>query len=155
MPYIKQELRDTVDEDIKVLSDEISCHCNDDEIEGILNYIITSLLDSVMKNDYENKKWRYKYINRVIGVLECVKLEFYRRLAAPYEDKAKEKNGDIEVYKENIETTEVLGMSFEPEPDRDNQWEGALAETPESAPEKPEKPKVVIFREGTEPPRKR
>jgi len=99
MPYIKQELREALDSYIENLSCEINPLCSEDEIEGILNYIITNLLDSVMKQDFENEKWRYKYINRVIGVLECVKLEFYRRLAAPYEDKAIAKNGDIDIYK--------------------------------------------------------
>lgn len=30
----------------------------------------------------------------VIGTIECVKLEFYRRVVAPYEDKKAEQNGD-------------------------------------------------------------
>ena len=31
----------------------------------------------------------------VLGVLECVKLELYRRVAAPYEDKKCQENGDV------------------------------------------------------------
>jgi hypothetical protein len=31
---------------------------------------------------------RYHHINTAIGALECAKLELYRRVAAPYEDKA-------------------------------------------------------------------
>ena len=42
--------------------------------------------------------WRYKWINRVIGVLECAKLEFYRRVATEKEDNAVASNGEIEVY---------------------------------------------------------
>ena len=30
-----------------------------------------------------------------MGVLECCKLEFYRRVAAPYEDIKIEENGDV------------------------------------------------------------
>lgn len=30
-----------------------------------------------------------------MGVLECVKQEYYRRVAIPYEDQAKERNGDV------------------------------------------------------------
>jgi len=30
-----------------------------------------------------------------VGVLECAKMELYRRVAAPYEDKKKEENGDV------------------------------------------------------------
>ena len=37
----------------------------------------------------------YAACNTVIGALECAKLELYRRIIGPYEDKAIEKNGDI------------------------------------------------------------
>jgi hypothetical protein len=30
-----------------------------------------------------------------MGVLECVKQEYYRRVASLYEDQAKERNGDV------------------------------------------------------------
>ena len=33
--------------------------------------------------------------NAMFGVLECVKLEFYRRLATPYEDVKCDENGDV------------------------------------------------------------
>jgi hypothetical protein len=44
------------------------------------------------------KRVSYTNINAVIGVLECVKLELYRRLAASYEDKKVVENGDIPEY---------------------------------------------------------
>ena len=37
----------------------------------------------------------YADINSAIGVLECAKLELYRRQAAPYEDKKIEENGEV------------------------------------------------------------
>jgi hypothetical protein len=37
----------------------------------------------------------YKHINEIIGVLECAKQEFYRRVAAPYEDTKIQENGDV------------------------------------------------------------
>ncbi len=42
----------------------------------------------------------YRTINDVVGVLECVKMELYRRLAAPYEDAKKVQNGDVKPYTE-------------------------------------------------------
>ena len=33
--------------------------------------------------------------NAIIGALECAKAEWYRRMIAPYEDKAIERNGDV------------------------------------------------------------
>ena len=59
-----------------------------DQIDGQLNYIITRILK-------ESYPLRYFNINRAVGVLECCKLEYYRRVAAPYEDTKIEQNGDV------------------------------------------------------------
>lgn len=37
----------------------------------------------------------YSTINDVIGVLECLKMEVYRRIAVPYEDVKIATNGDV------------------------------------------------------------
>ena len=94
MLYIDTQSREVIDPAIDALLKKI-CHFADDEVEGVLNYIITSILNRRFTLD---GRWRYKKINRAIGVLECVKLEFYRRLAGPYEDSAINKNGDIQCY---------------------------------------------------------
>jgi len=38
---------------------------------------------------------KYATLNTVIGVLECAKLELYRRVVADYEDQKCEENGDV------------------------------------------------------------
>lgn len=58
---------------------------------GALNYLITSLVDAYAFPAGVS----YTRINEVIGVLECAKLELYRRIAAPYEDKKCRENGDV------------------------------------------------------------
>lgn len=58
---------------------------------GELNYAITQLLLDYVKQ----QGIRYEHINAAVGALECAKLEFYRRLAAPYEDVKIEENGDV------------------------------------------------------------
>jgi len=58
---------------------------------GELNYLITCLCHRYI----HDKGLRYDNINEVIGVLECARLEFYRQVAAPYEDKKKCENGAI------------------------------------------------------------
>ena len=58
---------------------------------GELNYMISSLIDEYLHEYGKN----YTNINEVIGVLECAKLELYRRVAAPYEDEKIEQNGDV------------------------------------------------------------
>lgn len=61
------------------------------ETAGELNFLISSILDKYLINKGKN----YNNINEIIGVLECAKLEFYRRIASPYEDIKIESNGDV------------------------------------------------------------
>lgn len=58
---------------------------------GELNYAITKLFDSYLKHNGLN----YQNINDCVGAAEGAKLELYRRVAAPYEDKKREENGDV------------------------------------------------------------
>ena len=80
MPYIYPEDR------LHILADEKSI-----STPGELNYFISTLI-----NWYINEKGKnYATLNEVIGVLECAKLELYRRIAAPYEDSKIQQNGDV------------------------------------------------------------
>lgn len=82
MPYIRQPLRKyLVPDSVATASDP-----------GELNFQITSLCDR-----YINRTQQASYvdINDAIGALECAKLELYRRIAAPYEDKKIAENGDV------------------------------------------------------------
>jgi hypothetical protein len=78
MPYIKENRRVELDN-----------YSDIPRNAGELNYCITKLCLRYIKClDYQN-------INDVIGALEAAKLEFYRRLAAPYEDQKIKANGDV------------------------------------------------------------
>ena len=57
---------------------------------GELNYMITVLI-----RDYFNAKHDYQGINDIVGALEGAKLEFYRRIAVPYENDKIAANGDV------------------------------------------------------------
>ena len=57
---------------------------------GELNYQITCLVDGYLAGNLD-----YQALNDVLGALEGAKLEAYRRLAAPYEDKKMTINGDV------------------------------------------------------------
>lgn len=60
-------------------------------VVGDLNFVLTAkCLDYIA---YTGKS--YDTFNAVIGALECAKLEMYRRMIAPYEDKKIEENGDV------------------------------------------------------------
>ena len=81
MPYIKKEDCKIPDETIGTLVPLTV---------GDLNYCITMLCNNYLKD----KGLRYKHINDIIGVLECAKMELYRRVGAIYEDECIWKNGD-------------------------------------------------------------
>lgn len=94
MPYIKQERRGQIIHTDDVFGDgEIFTSINLDTINnpGEMNYAITEM----MKNYLERKGVSYTNMNEVIGVLECAKLELYRRMTAPYEDVKIKENGDV------------------------------------------------------------
>jgi len=92
MPYIKQEKREPFDPIIDQLIVELVNAESDDELnnmEGNLNYIITRLLKRVYSSP------SYSEINDAMGMLESCKLEYYRKVAAPYEDQKEFENGTV------------------------------------------------------------
>jgi ribosomal protein S3AE len=87
LPYIKPENRAKYE---KVLEELISIlkSLPMENVDGELNYVVSKMLKEIYP-------LRYFHINRAVGVLECIKLEFYRRVAAPYEDKKIKDCGDV------------------------------------------------------------
>ena len=92
MPYIVQNQRKEVDNYIHELVFEAKRATESEKRLGIANYIITKIvLDLLAPQNYSD-------MCGVIGTFESAKLECYRRLVGPYEDKAIEKNGDLKEY---------------------------------------------------------
>ncbi len=87
MPYIRAGNRAKYNTILKELV-ELLKTLPPDEVDGELNYVVTKILKEVYP-------LRYFHINKAIGVLECIKLEYYRRVAAPYEDVKIQESGDI------------------------------------------------------------
>jgi len=87
MPYITQEERPQYDE---VLAELIGLlkEKPPESVDGHLNYVVTRVIKEVYP-------LRYYHVNKAMGVLECIQHEFYRRVAAPYEDTKIEQNGDV------------------------------------------------------------
>lgn len=85
MPYIEQSRRDALRPIVGAI------YGTRLETAGEVNYVITQVLVQYLSKD----RTSYAALNEVIGVLECAKLEVYRRLAAPYEDTKIEENGDV------------------------------------------------------------
>lgn len=80
MPYIDQDRKHQIEE-----------HGGQPVSPGELNYCITKMLI----NYAERRGLSYQTINDIIGALEGAKMEFYRRVAAPYEAGKIKENGEI------------------------------------------------------------
>ena len=87
MPYIRPERREKYDKVLEELTGILKS-LPVEEVDGELNYVVTKILKEVYP-------LRYFHINKAIGVLECIKQEFYRRVAAPYEDAKIKESGDV------------------------------------------------------------
>lgn len=80
MPYLTQPERDLLD-----------IHGRKAQKGGELNYQISKLL-----NDFiAMKQINYASINEAMGAIECAKLEFYARVARPYEELKAKVNGEV------------------------------------------------------------
>lgn len=86
MPYIGA--REWIDERLAPLLNEFPADPN--ITPGEVNYMVTKIVRAWL-----GSKPCYEDFNAALGVLECAKLELYRRMVAPYEDKKKEENGDV------------------------------------------------------------
>ena len=87
MPYITQEDRPQYDKVLEELTTLLKEN-PPESIDGHLNYVVTKIIKDIYP-------LRYYHINKAMGVLECIQHEFYRRVAAPYEDTKIEQNGDV------------------------------------------------------------
>lgn len=91
MPYIIQNKREVLDPVIDDLITALRGLQSDDprdNTEGNLNYVLARLLDKMYIADY-------KEINSALGMLFTTALEYYRRVAAPYEDQKRFENDDV------------------------------------------------------------
>ena len=84
MPYIARERRVALDAWVDGLMDSLDLPI----LPGELNYLITKLL-------LETKPNTYRDFNTLVGVLECAKLEFYRRVVEPYETRKRNEHGEV------------------------------------------------------------
>ena len=105
MPYVKPEARHALDASIRDLAEKIAdlagAQPEETAFAGLLNYSCTSLAMQVVARRFG--RIRYGTIATLTGVFHNVADEFYRRVAAPYEDEQILKNGDVREY-ENAQT---------------------------------------------------
>lgn len=81
MPYITKDDRDEIDRP----------HISVPGHKGGLTYVLTQKC-----LEYAGAhRTSFDTYGDIIAALECAKLEFYRRMLAPYEDKKIKENGDV------------------------------------------------------------
>lgn len=91
MPYVRQEARDRFEHE--AIEEIMASFAKVSEIHiapGEVNYIISTIIWELF-----DRNPCYSTANDLMGVLECVKQEFYRRKVAPYEDEKIKENGDL------------------------------------------------------------
>lgn len=88
MPYIRTRERERLDGAVHALAVAIQ---DSEGTWGAANYAITTLLARLPHDNYEQQM-------ELVGTLECVKLEIYRRGIARYEDAKARENGDIPAF---------------------------------------------------------
>jgi len=99
MPYIKPERRQKIDNDVaSLLATLDELHQDDGNalktgmtfVGGDLNYALSRIIWTL----FEARK-NYATAAELVATLDCVKMEFYRRKVAPYEDEKAEQHGDL------------------------------------------------------------
>lgn len=94
MPYIRKEDRKRydylIDNIVDRLVEKLPADNGKHYSEGDLNYVMSSIVWKLF-----NKNRCYANGNTLVGAIESVKLEFYRRQLAVYEDEKIKSSGDI------------------------------------------------------------
>jgi hypothetical protein len=85
MPYIRQAQRNRLENILHLFMQNMPSDA------GELNYVISRICDIYIQVKGKN----YANLNEVMGVMECAKNEYYRRVVAPYENEKINSNGDV------------------------------------------------------------
>lgn len=92
MPYIPQEKRMELDNKMNHLLNHIY---STSPSVGEMNFIISSIINNYIQGKEDSNMFNYNVCNNLIGVLECAKLELYRKVVAEYEEVKINQNGPL------------------------------------------------------------
>ncbi len=90
MPYIDDRDKTVYDQGLNEITDAFARVGASD---GDLNYVLTKVAMAWLL--YHQPPYNYTLRGKVLLAFEAAKLEFYRRVMAPYEDRKREENGDV------------------------------------------------------------
>ena len=91
MPYIKSEDREQFEDAIDDIVGYILEETSETSRAGMLNYVFSKVISELL----DAEGITYNRLNTYVGMLECAKLELYRRVAVPYENKKMHTHGDV------------------------------------------------------------
>lgn len=88
MPYIARKDRGQYQKIVQELASLIP----EDRMQrpGHINYVVSLLIEKIY-----GKQLRYADHNEIVGVLNCIALEFYRKKTTPYEEDKIREEGDL------------------------------------------------------------
>ncbi len=87
MPYVARDKRAGLDRLVEAILGYFE-GIDESDRDGQLNYLFAKVLKSLYAPSYLNYE-------RVMGLLECIQHEFYRRWVSVYEDGKIREHGDI------------------------------------------------------------
>ncbi len=106
MPYTSQNKREALNPLIDQLALKIIEQGKEGGDEkafaGMINYTCTRLAAQIVRLQFG--KIRYWMVALIVGVFHNIADEFYRRVGVPYEEEQIKKNGDVDEYKNLINT---------------------------------------------------
>jgi hypothetical protein len=88
MPYVAPSVREHIDKEIEALVTRL---IEIDWDSGAINYAFSRIVWTWFK-----RRRRYATIKDILGTLDAVSKEFYRRRAVGYEAEKIDENGDLE-----------------------------------------------------------
>jgi hypothetical protein len=94
MPYIKPERRTEINNFVgNNAGDLFDIGYYELKTPGELNFALTTIISGYL--EAKASPVNYQLLNEIMGVIGCVKAEFYRRLVVPYEIRKEQENGDV------------------------------------------------------------
>jgi hypothetical protein len=90
MPYVKEEIKQSLEPELKNLIDKLTPLLS----SGIIVYV----LYKIVKEVYGHSELGFDLMSEGNKVLDDASREYYRKVMAPYEDGKIEQNGNVEFY---------------------------------------------------------
>ena len=99
-PYILPNSRAQIDQAVDELVRIIKLRNNDGSWMGDASYVVARLLPGLTLSFGEPRFW---HIVALMGIMESAKIEIFKRVASPYEQRMQQERGDVPEFKTYLE----------------------------------------------------